>query len=261
MIKTRIIDARQIRYRHFEKAVFRKIMADTKPVEEFDDNGKPIVKDPDESGRSPTKIKSDEDTDIEPEDKPDGEGDKEPEVPVRKSVQQHIIARQQQTIKKLRSKQEDEVDDDTPLDNEDESLDEEITLEAKNIVAREVKKAVSPIIQSLANQADEAELQELFEIEPDAKAMSKQIRAYMRHPSYKGVPPTVIYHHLAFDKALGGAVQKKDNANREAKLHKGAGSTRRPKDSPTGDIPDVTDMDEKDFEELQHKARTGQFLK
>ena len=231
-------------------------MAEEKTVEEFDDNGKPIVKDaPDESGKTlPLKIK-DDDTEDEPEGKPDGEEDKEPVVPVRKSVQQHIIARQQDTIKKLRSKQEDEADD-APLGDED-----EITPEAASTVAREVKKAVAPIIESLANQADEGELQELFKTEQDAKAMSKQIRAYMKHPEYKGVPPAVIYHHLAFDKALAGTVKKKTVADREAGHFKGAGSSRRPKESTTGDIPDVTDMDDKDFEELQHKARTGQFVK
>src|SRR3990167_9795997 len=113
-------------------------MADQKPVEEFDEDGKPIVKDaPDEGDKSQSpKLKSDDDTEIEPDE--NELEDKEPVVPVRKSVQQHIIARQQQTIKKLRSKQEDEVDDDTPLGDEDDPLDEEITPEAVNTVAREV---------------------------------------------------------------------------------------------------------------------------
>ena len=233
-------------------------MADEKPVEEFDDDGKPIVKEPEgEGGEKTTEKKTD--TEIEPEgEEPEGEGEKEPEVPVRKSVQQHIIARQKQTIEKLRSKQEVEADDVTP---EEKGESDELTPEAQSIVAREVKRAVAPIIETLASQADESELQELFAVEPEAKAISRQIRAYMKHPSYKGVPPSVIYHHLAFEKAVGGTVQKKATADREAKLHKGAGSTRRPKESPTGDIPDVTDMDEKDLEELQHQARTGQFVK
>ena len=233
-------------------------MAEDITVEEFDDDGQPIVKDaPDEGGKTqPLKIKSD-DTEDEPEDKPDGEGDKEPVVPVRKSVQQHIIARQQSTIKKLRSKQEDGDDDDAPVVDEE----DDITPEAANTVAREVKKAVAPIIESLANQADEGELQELFESEPEAVKMSKQIRAYMKHPSYKGVPPSVIYHHLAFDKALAGTVKKKTVADREAGHMKGAGSSRRPKENTTGDIPDVTDMDEKEFEDLQQNVRQGKFLK
>ena len=151
------------------------------------------------------------------------------------------------------------IDDDTPVGDED----EEITLEAAGAVAREVKKAVAPIIQSLANQADESELAELFETEPEAKAMSRQIRAYMKHPSYQGVPPSVIYHHLAFDKAVGGAVQKKNIANREAKLQKGAGSSRRPVERVTGNIPSVEEqeaMTDAEFEALQHQARTGKFL-
>ena len=226
-------------------------MADPITVEEFDDDGKPIVKNPDEDNKSQlSKIKSDEPDEPVVPDEPD-----EPVVPVRKSVQQHIIARQKQTIDKLRSKQENE-DDEPVVDEED-----EITPEAANTVAREVKKAVAPIIESLANQADEGELRELFEAEPEAEAMAKQIRAYMKHPSYKGVPPSVIYHHLAFDKALAGTVKKKTVADREAGHMKGAGSSRRPKESMTGDIPDVTDMDEKDFEDLQQNVRQGKFLK
>ena len=228
-------------------------MAEEKSVE-LDDDGKPIVKEPDESGGPPLKTK--DDTEIEPDGKPDGEEEPdEPEVPVRKSVQQHIIARQQDTIKKLRSKQEDEVE---PI--EDPGKDEDLTPEAQSVVAREVKRAVAPIIQTLVNQADESELQELFETEPEAKDMSKQIRAYMKHPSYKGVPPEVIYHHLAFDKALGGTVKRKTAADREALHQKGGGSTRRPKENLTGDIPDVNELDDKEFEELQHKAITGKFV-
>ena len=228
-------------------------MVDEKTVE-LDDDGKPIVTEPDEGGETPPpKIKSD-DTEIEPEVKPEGED--EPEVLVRKSVQQHIIARQQDTIKKLRSKQEDEADDE-PLD------DEVITPEAQSVVAREVKKAVAPIIESLANQADESELRELFDAEPEAAKMSRQIRAYMKHPSYKGVPPSVIYHHLAFDKAVGGAVKKKTAADRDALHQKGGGSSRRPVERESGNFPSVEEQDamsDKEFEELQHQARTGKFL-
>lgn len=235
----------------------RKKLADTTTVE-LDDDGKPIVKEPDEGGKTPPPKTKDDDTEIEPDGKPDGE--EEPEVPVRKSAQQHIIARQQQTIKKLRSKQEDEVEPEEKIEVED----DELTPEAQSVVAREVNKAIAPIVQSLANQADESELQELFETEPEAKEMSKQIRAYMKHPSYKGVPPSVIYHHLAFDKAVGGAVKKKTVADREAGHHKGGGSTRRPKEgSGTGDVPSVeelSDMTDEDFENLQHKARTGKFV-
>lgn len=217
----------------------------------LDDNGKPIIKELDESGKTlPLKTK-DDDTEIEPEGKPTGED--ELEVPVRKSVQQHIIARQQKTIEKLRSREENE--EDGALHEE-----EELTPEASSVVAREVRKAVTPIIESLASQADEGELQELFETEPEAKDMSKQIRAYMKHPSYKGVPPSVIYHHLAFDRAVGGAVKKKTAADREALHQKGGGSSRRPKES-SGDFPDVTQMDDAEFEALQHKARTGGFIR
>ena len=229
-------------------------MAEKNPVEELDDD-KPIIKEPDEGGGSqPPKIKSDT-TDDEPD---DIEPEIEPEVPVRRSVQQHIITRQQKTIKKLRSKQED-GDDDVLTDDEDDEP-EDSTPPSRNVVADEVRKTVAPIVETLRGQIDDTELKELFETEPDAKAMSKQIRKYMAHPEYKGVPPAVIYHHLAFDKAIDGSVKKKNVANREANLHRNAGSSRRPKEG-SSDLPDVSDMDDDEFDKLQDKARQGKFLK
>ena len=232
-------------------------MAEKQPVEELDDDRMPITKEPDEDGHSqPSKIKR-EDTEDEPD---DNEPEVEPEVPVRRSVQQHIITRQKKTIDKLRSKQED-GDDDVLDDEDDDSLDEdEPTTPSRNSVANEVRKTVAPIVETLRGQIDDTELKELFEIEPDAKAMSKQIRKYMAHPEYKGVPPAVIYHHLAFDKAVDGSVKKKTIANREANLHRNAGSGRRPKEG-SSELPDVSDMDDDEFDKLQDKARQGKFLK
>lgn len=231
-------------------------MADTKPVEDLDDDGKPIVKEPGEDGHSqPSKIKRD-DTEDEPD---DTEPEIEPEVPVRRSVAQHIITRQKKTIDKLRSKQED-GDDDVLTDDEDDDVVDEPDTPSRNSVANEVRKTVAPIVETLRGQIDDTELKELFETEPDAKAMSRQIRKYMAHPEYKGVPPAVIYHHLAFDKAASGAVVRKNVANREANLHRNAGSGRRPKEG-SSDLPDVSDMDDDEFDKLQDKARQGKFLK
>ena len=230
-------------------------MADERPVERYEDDGTPVFKEPE-------KVTQDEGEKITPEEKIEEateevvevEPEVEPVVPVRRSVQQHIIARQKETIEKLRSKKEE------PVEDEFEDFEEEKPRSTD--VAREVRRAVAPILQSIAEQADEKELHELFSSEPEAKAMSKQIKAYMQHPSYKGVPPAVIYHHLAFDKATTGVLKKKAVADSEAKLQKGAGSTRRPVERSTGNLPSVEEqnaMSDAEFENLQQQALLGKF--
>ena len=167
---------------------------------------------------------------------------------------QHIIARQRQTIEKLRSETNDEGDD--------EGDDDKLTPEASKIVSREVRRHVEPLMETLAQRADEEELQGLLVQEPESKQHEKTIRAYMKNPHYKGVPPAVIYHHLAFDAAAGS--KKKDIADLEAKQNRGGGTIRRPIEGqlPHG-IPSVEeqeDMTDAQFEELQHKARSGVFV-
>lgn len=208
----------------------------------------------------PKKIKSDTDTEEDEEEAEDTDIE-EKDVPVRKSTLQNVIARKNKTIEKLKSKAADDEDEDdeTPPDEDD-----ELTPEAESAIGRAVKKAVEPILGAVVSTADEDELKDLFSNEPEAKGFEKRIRAYMNHPSYKGVPPSVIFHHLAFGKAVAGGIKAKDTANLEAGHHRGGGRTLRPKDSGTGNIPSVEqqeDMTDEEFEKLQHDARTGKFVK
>jgi len=241
-------------FRHFTKAEQCKYMAEQEePVVEpkLDVDGKPIKVDDEGGGNSPK---------IEPIDSGD---DAEPVIPVRKSAAQHIINRQSETIKKLRSKDKDpEVDPE--IESEPRAGDEEdnLTPEAVGAVQKEVRKVIDPVVQSMASQADEGELKELLDNEPEAEKYEKRIRAYMKSPHYKGVPPSVIFHHLAFPDT--GNAEVENAANLDAGQGAGGGRTRKTIEPGTGGkIPSVleqNEMSDADFEALQDRVRIGEFV-
>jgi len=246
-------------------------MADQKPdaEDELDDNGNPI-KPGDEDGGKPSKItsKTDDDGEADPG-KDNAEDEDDIQVPVRKSSLQHIIARKNRTIDKLKSKAGDDVDTDDEdandgVGDEDDDDKESLTPEARGAVQKEVARAIGPVVKTLVSQADEDELNRVLEEEPGAKNYEKRIRAYMNHPSYKGVPPAVIYHHLAFDDAEGTGARRKKAADHEAGQGKGGGRTPQAKDVSTNGIPSAEELDEmtdEEFEQLQNRARSGEFVK
>jgi len=183
--------------------------------------------------------------------------DAEPEIPVRKVVgQQNIIARKNKTIKKLR---EEKGDDDDGADD-DEGDDDLIPSAAKG-VRKEVARALAPLMETLGSRADEDDLKDLYGSEPDAKKFDRSIRAYMKHPAYKGVAASVIYHHLAWPLAQATGAKKKIVADTEAGNVKGAGSSKKPKGG-KGNIPspeELEDMSDADFEKLQDDVRQGKY--
>lgn len=193
-----------------------------------------------------------------PEAEQESEDTDSPEIPVRDSAS-HIIARKTRTIEKLRSKL-DEKDDEEPIEADDE---DELVPESRDAVQKEVQRQVAPLVDSLAKKSDEDELQELLTSEPEAKGYEKRIRAYMDHDSYQGVPPSVIYHHLAFGNAESEGARRKQVADLEAEQMSGTGSTSRPVDRPTGDIPtaeEIDDMSDEEFDKLEGQARAGKFV-
>lgn len=248
-------------------------MADIKKPTDIDeeDDDKKITSKEDEDGESGKKTtkkndegkgEDDDDADDSDSDEDEDEDDDEVVPPVRKHVAQHIITRQKKTIEKLRSKQDDDdSDDDDDNGDIDEDLDDD--KKASKAIGQEVQKHLKPVIKALASEADENELKDLFTNDPAAKKYEKRIRAYMQNEHYQGVPPSVIYHHLAFSKAAQTTDEKKKAADLEASQGKGAGSGRRTT-KPKGDVPSIDemdDMDDKGFEKLQHEVRTGKFSK
>lgn len=247
-------------------------MADQKttPDVEYDDEGKPIVK-KDESieGEGAEKKPDDSenkdgntDKDEEAGTDKDFDDNAEPEIPVRKSPLQHIIARKNSKIKKLESRIEDK---DENIDDEDDGGDEGddgLTDEARGAIDKTVKKQIAPILKTLISDADENELKSLFTDEPEAKKYEKHIRAYMGHDVYKGVAPSVIYHHLAFKAAQAIGAKKRKVADLEAEQTKGGGRVLQPKggasDLPTAE--DIANMSEEEFESMETRARQGEFI-
>ena len=236
--------------------------------QELNEDGTPIKpEDGGEGGDQPPKKidkdKNDEDDDSEDEngsgDDPDSDDDDTdtPEIPVRRSAASHIIERKTKTIEKLRTKKTEEEEGEEGEDDTDGT-------DSKNSVAKEVKKQIDPIVESLGAKADTDELNELFVSEPTAKKYEKRIKAYMNHPSWKQVPPLAIYRHLAFGDAQAIGAHKKKIADTEADHTKGGGRAIRPKNTKAGNVPSVEEMDnmsDEEFEALQHKARIGKFLK
>lgn len=234
--------------------LINKFMADEEPGNvELDEHVKPTV--PKETVSEGDKLTP----------KESEEENEEDVVPVR-SAMQHIIARKNRTIEKLRSRtDEEEVEGATPADKNATPADEndDLTPEARSAVERAVHRQVAPLIKGLVSKADEDELQELFHDEPEAKTLEKRIRAYMNHEQYQGVPPSVIYHHLAFSKARGDGTLKRKTADTDAALQRGGGSPIRPSAPTEGGVPTIEEldaMDEIEFEAVQEKARQGGYV-
>jgi len=183
--------------------------------------------------------------------------EKPPEIPIRTSVAQHIIARKNKQIEKLKSKKDEEEagyeEDDTEDDPNDTS----------SVIRKEVSKAVAPLLGKLASDADEAEFQALIQAEPEAKKFTNHIKAYMAHEAWKGVPPSAIYHHLAWNAAQALGAKRKAAAELEAKQSKGGGRSIH-EQGKVGDLPsaeDIQNMSEEEFSQMEKDVARGKFLK
>jgi hypothetical protein len=185
------------------------------------------------------------------------EEEKEEQIPVRKSVQQHIIARQKRTIEKLRSKT-DEEEEALPSEEGEEDL----SPEASKALSRAVEKRLAPVLNTFKAKVDDDELQGLLTEEPGSKKYEKRIKAWMAHENYAGVPPSVIYHHLeALDRSAETS-KKKKVADVQADQMRGGGSQRRPT-AKRGNLPtadEIESMDDAEFEKLESQARQGAFI-
>jgi len=178
----------------------------------------------------------------------------EESIPVRGSAA-HVIARQKRTIEKLRSKSEDvhtEPDDD----------DDELTPEADRAIAKKVDERTAVIMDLFTSKADEEELSNLFRDEPESKAYEKRIRSYMKHPAYKAVPPSAIFHQLAYKEAAGKRAEAKRIADLEAGSMAGGGTTHRREPRATGNMPsasEIENMSDDEFQKLQDDVQQGKY--
>src|SRR3990167_3652654 len=205
---------------------------------EFDDDGKEIkVEEKQEDKVEDEKVEEPKDEVVE-EEIPEP---KEEEIPVRRSALQHIIARKNEKIKKLESKEDEEEPEEKEVD-----IDEKI------------QRHLKPFQDTLVSQSDEGEVQDLYKSEPTAKKFDKAIRAYMKHPSWSGVPPEAIYHHLAFKVAEAEGAKKRDTADKEAAHTKGGGRSIMPKEKDVeGILADLDSKTDAEIEEIQTKVLQG----
>lgn len=240
-----------------EAAAKAKADADTKSDEGKEvippkEDDKEEVEDDGEEGDESDSDKKDE------EEAPDEDIDPS-KIPVRQSVASQIIARKNRQLAKLRSKSDDDIEADAEADAEDgEEEDEAIDPATQKAIDR----AVAPLLDSYANKSDEEELQNLFTSEPGSKKYEKRIRSYMKHESYKAIPPSMIYHELAFAESQRQGAEKRRVADVEAAQNRPLGTSRRPaarkKTGFPGDL-DIDTMSDADFEALQHDVQTGKY--
>lgn len=188
----------------------------------------------------------------------------DPEIPVKRNAS-YIIQRQKDKIEKLRSQQQPpKAENDSTAGDKDEEEEADDTGDDK--IAQEVSRQLKPFTDKMKADTDEAELADLFAAEPAAKDYEKTIRAYMKHPAWAQVPPTAIYHHLAFQHAQKQGAKQRQVADAEAAETSGAGSTRRSAKAgrKSGEFPSADEIDamtDEQLDELAHKVQTGQFAK
>lgn len=191
--------------------------------------------------------------------------EKPPQIPVRESVAQHIIARKNDKIKKLESKLKEGDEGYIPPEKEEEdyNLSEEASEAINSKVESKLNEALAPFLGKIASDAQEAEFQSLVKSEPDAAKYANHIKAYMAHDAYKEVSPTVIYHHLAFQAAQALGAKRKKVADLEADQNKGGGR-QLPDKGNLGNLPsaeDIESMSDADFDRMESDARQGKFIK
>ena len=177
-----------------------------------------------------------ESTEVKPTEVETEEETTEDKIPVRSNAS-YIIERQKRTIEKLRSQ-----------DEQDEEVDP-------------VAERLDRIEQIALGQADERDLTDLFEREPESRQYVDKIKAYMNHDAYKGVSPEVIYHHLDYKKSKAKLDSKRQAADLEANQTKSVGSgIRETRSSNEKTADEIKNMSLKEFAEyerdLHRKSRS-----
>lgn len=179
--------------------------------------------------------------------KPDISDDYEP--PVRRSALSYIIERKNRQIEKLKEQENGGGDKNDEL--------EDILTEDQHVISKIVQKQIAPILNSVKNQTDEAELADVMIKHPEAKKIEKSIRKVMSNPAYEQVPVESIFFMLAGQTGSTTDVQgQRDEANRQAAMDKTGGHGRRPREKSEIDFSKMTD---KEIEDIANKVKTSQY--
>jgi hypothetical protein len=145
-------------------------------------------------------------------------------------------------------------------DDEDSSDEgDDLTPAAKKLIRQTMDESNRPIVNALRSQSDEQELKDTYGKYPNLKGLDKEIRKYMNHPAYKDTSVELIALGLAAKRGkLADTGKKKKEADDEAESGRSGGNNRRPKEKTLSKIPDVTNMSDKEFDDLVFKVKTRQ---
>ena len=185
----------------------------------------------------------------------DGDGDDQKDLKdldgepaVRKSATSFIIQRKNKKIEKLQKggqgaegKTDDAgADDDKGGDTQE--------------ISAEVSKAMQPALDMLASQVDEGELTTHLSAHPEHKRYAAIAQKYIEHEAYRGVPISFIFYALAGRAATiaGKTAAAKQNADK--KQTGGGGRAAADND---GELPDIWNMSDAEFQKLQFAVKTG----
>ena len=168
------------------------------------------------------------------------EKEEEGDPPTRKSAKDWIIERKEKKIEELKKK--------------DEGGEHEVTDAGQKAINKAIEEKIAPVLKNVKSTADEQELKDVFAKYPDSKNMDKQIRKYMDNDAYKNVSVEFIYLGLAAKKI--DLQKKREKADEDAKADGTGGHGTR--DKKLSKIPDVANMEDKDFDDLVNKVKTGQ---
>lgn len=143
-------------------------------------------------------------------------------------------------------------------DEEDEDEEEK----AKN------NKRMQPVLEILQKQADDQEIRNFLSDPKNEvfKGQEANIRKYMAHPAYKGVPVDMIAKALDYENAMKRGARIEREAAREAAKKAGAGRNTRPqpsalpKTAPNGAqlAPDLSNATPEQLEEFANRVKNGE---
>lgn len=186
----------------------------------------------------------DETTDEPQEDEESEEEDQPFEIDepvVRKTPKDYILERRSKRLEKYESQKQEGVDEDFDEDDED---------DVKKLIAREIKKALTPLADNLGSQSFNQELSEVISKYPELKGKEEIVKKYAE--AYPTTPLEFLARGILFKKY--NQTSAREEAQNKAKGEMKGGNIRRPKEVKEKN---AWDMTEAEFLATTNKVRSG----
>lgn len=181
-----------------------------------------------------------------PADKKPTQDDDEP--PRRKSTIDHILARKNAKIAKLKDKDGGAKDDDSDDDDG-------IAPEDADVIDRRVKKILSPFIDKQVAEENKQEADTFVTENPHFKPYLAKVLKWAQHPTRQNIPISSLFYEVAGKDLLKiGAEMGKKADDKARETNAGGGNNRG---SGSGTKP-VWDMSAEEFEAEQANTRNKQ---